>query len=117
MYPPDDREQADWKIADAAIDALERAPKDNPFFVGCGFRLPHVPCYASQKWFNLYPEDTLELPPVKLGLTGNELLANRHCGSAADGVTADGLKLLAGICGLPVVRPGVDGRICPGIPP
>jgi len=65
VYPPDDRDQADWQIADAAIDALGRAPKDRPFFVGCGFRLPHVPCYASQKWFDLYPEDTLELPPVK----------------------------------------------------
>ena len=65
VYPPDDREQADWQIADAAIEALHSAPKDKPFFVGCGFRLPHVPCYASQKWFDLYPVETTELPPVK----------------------------------------------------
>ena len=24
-----------------------------------------MPCYATQKWFDLYPEDTLVLPPVK----------------------------------------------------
>ena len=24
-----------------------------------------MPCYATQKWFDLYPEDTLILPPVK----------------------------------------------------
>jgi arylsulfatase A-like enzyme len=64
VFPSDDKTQADWKIADAAIAALKTAPKDQPFFIGCGFRLPHVPCYASQKWFDLYPMDTLQLPAV-----------------------------------------------------
>jgi len=65
VFPTNDHDQADWKIADAAIEALRTAPKDKPFFVACGFRLPHVPCYATQKWFDLYPTDTLMLPPVK----------------------------------------------------
>jgi arylsulfatase A-like enzyme len=31
-----------------------------------GFRLPHVPCFASQKWFDLFPpENEIILPPVK----------------------------------------------------
>ena len=64
IFPGDDREQADWKIADLAIAQLRDAPKDKPFFIAAGFRLPHVPCFASQKWFDLYPEDKLELPPV-----------------------------------------------------
>lgn len=64
IFPDDDREQADWKIADAAIDQLKKQPRDRPFFLGVGFRLPHVPCYASQKWFDLYPE-AVTLPPVK----------------------------------------------------
>ncbi len=46
------------------MEAIETAPKDKPFFIACGFRLPHVPCYASQKWFDLYPED-VTLPPVR----------------------------------------------------
>ena len=29
-----------------------------------GFFLPHVPCYATQKWFDLYPNDESVLPPV-----------------------------------------------------
>ena len=64
-FPEKDEDQADWKIASAAVEALRTAPKDKPFFIACGFRLPHVPCYASQKWFDLYPADTLKLPPVK----------------------------------------------------
>lgn len=65
VYPENDQDQADWKIATAAVDALRTAPKDKPFFIACGFRLPHVPCYASQKWFDLYPEDEVQLPPER----------------------------------------------------
>lgn len=68
VFPADDREQADWKIADAAVAQLKSRPKEKPFFVAVGFRLPHVPCYASQKWFDLFPpEDRISLPPVKDG--------------------------------------------------
>ena len=55
IFPERDEDQADWKIADAAIGQLKNLPADKPFFVACGFRLPHVPCFASQKWFDLYP--------------------------------------------------------------
>jgi arylsulfatase A-like enzyme len=65
VFPEKDEDQADWKIASAAVEALRDAPKDKPFFIACGFRLPHVPCYASQKWFDLYPADKIVLPPVK----------------------------------------------------
>lgn len=64
-FPDDDRQQADWKIADMAIELLAAAPADRPFFGAVGFRLPHVPCYASQKWFELYPAESLQLPPVR----------------------------------------------------
>ena len=65
VWPQRDEDTADWKIADAAIAKLKSVPKDRPFFIACGFRLPHVPCYATQKWFDLFPEDTLVMPPVK----------------------------------------------------
>ncbi len=64
IFPERDEDQADWKIADAAIAQLKTAPTDKPFFIAAGFRLPHVPCFASQKWFDLYPEATLKMPPV-----------------------------------------------------
>lgn len=65
IFPDDDRLQADWQIADAAIAELKTLPSSKPFFVCVGFRLPHVPCYASQKWFDLYPAEGLQLPPFK----------------------------------------------------
>lgn len=65
VFPDDDRLQADWQIADAAIAQLRDLPADRPFFVCCGFRLPHVPCYASQPWFDLYPAETLQLPAIR----------------------------------------------------
>ena len=65
IFPEDDREQDDWKVADWAIEQL-RDPEE-PFFLSVGFRHPHVPCYASKKWFDLYPEDSVELPPALEG--------------------------------------------------
>ncbi|MDX1967890.1 MAG: sulfatase [Planctomycetaceae bacterium] len=64
-FPADDRDNADWKIADAAIAHLQTMTAEQPFFLSVGFRLPHVPCFASQRWFDLYPTDTLQMPPVK----------------------------------------------------
>ncbi|MFA6543432.1 MAG: sulfatase [Limisphaerales bacterium] len=64
-FPEKDEEGCDYKIASAAVEALKKAPKDRPFFIGAGFRLPHVPCFAPPKWFELYPDATLQMPPVK----------------------------------------------------
>lgn len=65
VFPEKDEDCGDWKIASAAIEQLAAAPKDKPFFIAAGFRLPHVPCFAPQKWFDLYPDNTLIMPPVK----------------------------------------------------
>jgi arylsulfatase A-like enzyme len=65
VFPAKDQDQADWKIADSVIAHLKALPAHEPFFLAAGFRLPHVPCFASQKWFDLYPDDKLIMPPVK----------------------------------------------------
>jgi len=64
VMPVAENEFADWKTADNALAQLKTRPKDRPFFIAAGFRLPHLPCFATQKWFDLYPEDKLQLPPV-----------------------------------------------------
>ena len=65
VFPETDDSQADHKIANAAIARLQTLPADKPFFIAAGFRLPHVPCFASQKWFDLHPAETLQLPPMR----------------------------------------------------
>jgi len=64
VYPPTDDQQEDSKVADWALEQLRSRPKNQPFMLCVGFRHPHVPLYASQKWFDLYPPDTLKMPPV-----------------------------------------------------
>lgn len=65
VFPERDEDAGDYKIADAAVEALQKAPADKAFFIACGFRLPHVPCFAPQKWFDLYPDASLMMSPVK----------------------------------------------------
>ena len=57
----DGSDHTDGKIADAVIQMLEEH-KDKPFFIGCGFFRPHVPCAASQNYFKLYSLDKIMLP-------------------------------------------------------
>ncbi len=65
VFPHRDEDKGDWKVASWAVEQLDAKPQE-PFFLTVGFFLPHVPCYATQKWFDLYPEESLILPPVKL---------------------------------------------------
>lgn len=64
-FPERDDQMDDWKIADCGIEQIQAKPKQ-PFLLSVGFRRPHVPCYAPQKWFDLYPDATLKMPPIKL---------------------------------------------------
>ncbi|TWU15544.1 Choline-sulfatase [Allorhodopirellula heiligendammensis] len=66
-FPHRDEDKGDWKVASWAVKELEKMPADKPFFLSVGFFLPHVPCYATQKWFDLYPEHELQLPPIVSG--------------------------------------------------
>lgn len=65
VFPHRDEDKGDWKVASWGVEQLD-AGLPEPFFLSVGFFLPHVPCYATQKWFDLYPEETLQLPPVRL---------------------------------------------------
>jgi arylsulfatase A-like enzyme len=65
VFPHDDADKGDTKIADWAVEMLKSPPKDLPFFLAAGFFLPHVPCYVTQKWYDLYPDDDTVLPPLK----------------------------------------------------
>lgn len=62
VFPHQDEDKGDWKVASWAIEQL-KLKHEKPFFLSAGFFLPHVPCYATQRWFDLYPEESLLLPP------------------------------------------------------
>jgi arylsulfatase A-like enzyme len=61
----DDTTKGDWQVATWASEQIRAAPRDRPFFIAAGFFLPHVPCFATQKWFDLYPDDDSLLPAVQ----------------------------------------------------
>jgi choline-sulfatase len=65
-FPHQDEDKGDYIVASWAVDQLKK-DYDKPFFLSAGFFLPHVPCYATGKWFDLYPEDSLQLPPFMEG--------------------------------------------------
>lgn len=68
-FPHLDEDKGDWAVASWAVDQLSELSKnpDQPFFLAAGFFLPHVPCYVTQKWYDMYPEETLILPPILEG--------------------------------------------------
>jgi arylsulfatase A-like enzyme len=63
-FPHKDEDKGDYQVASWAVEQIRTAPRDRPFFLAAGFFLPHVPCYATQKWFDLYPDDDSVLPII-----------------------------------------------------
>lgn len=62
----DDSEMFDVKNVNWAITELDKT-HDKPFFLACGFTKPHMPWYVPQKYFDLHPLDSTELPDTKEG--------------------------------------------------
>ena len=62
--PQPESKTADHQVVDWAIGELtQRRPR--PFFQAVGIFRPHIPWYAPEKYFALYPEDKVFLPKVK----------------------------------------------------
>lgn len=54
----------DYKTAIWAADLLSR-PTEQPFFLAVGLSKPHLPFYVPQEFFDLYPIDDVQLPPIR----------------------------------------------------
>jgi len=57
-----DQDIPDYKVADYTIEKLGQK-HDKPFFLSCGFHKPHMPWNVPQKWFDMFPLDSIQLPP------------------------------------------------------
>jgi iduronate 2-sulfatase len=58
-----DADTPDGIVARKAVDYMEQAVAEGkPFFLGVGFRRPHAPFAAPQKYFEMYPIDSNRLP-------------------------------------------------------
>jgi len=59
--PVTDPEMFDGMVADWAVSELEKS-HDKPFFLACGFSKPHLPWYVPEKYFDMHPLESIELP-------------------------------------------------------
>lgn len=64
VYPNDDEKMPDMIATHWAVNKLQQEYQ-KPFLLGVGFYRPHVPMYASQKWFDRHPRNEIQLPEVK----------------------------------------------------
>ncbi|MBI1246480.1 sulfatase-like hydrolase/transferase [bacterium] len=63
VFPHKDEDKGDYKVASWAVETLNNKPQE-PFFLSAGFFLPHVPCYTTQKWYDMHPDDESLLPKI-----------------------------------------------------
>jgi arylsulfatase A-like enzyme len=62
-FPDSDEKMPDYMISAWGVAQLQKK-HDKPLFLATGFYRPHVPQYAPQKWFDMYPLETLKLPAM-----------------------------------------------------
>jgi len=61
-----DAAMGDGQVVEWVSKQLQ-APQEKPFFLACGLFRPHLPWYVPEKYFDLYPLDSIVVPEVKAG--------------------------------------------------
>lgn len=105
----EDAEMADYKSVDYVIEQMNRKDQDEPFFLACGIYRPHLPWYAPQEYFDMFPLDTIQLPKIKEG--GFERLSPRAKDIALRGADADGKGYHAHVVEAGQWKPAVQGYL------
>ncbi len=57
-----DEEMPDHATVDYCVGKLNEK-SDKPFFIACGFVKPHMPFSVPKKWFDMFPLESIQLPP------------------------------------------------------
>ena len=91
-YPERDEQMPDYQIASWATKRLAEK-QEQPFWMGVGFYRPHVPQFAPQKWFDIYPLESLQLPSViaddmtDISSYGSDITRLKHVSPSHEWVT------------------------------
>ncbi|MCX7886764.1 MAG: sulfatase, partial [Verrucomicrobiae bacterium] len=59
-----DEDMPDHRVVTYCIEKLNEK-SDKPFFIACGLVKPHMPFSVPKKWFDMFPLETIQLPPHK----------------------------------------------------
>lgn len=59
-----DDEMPDYKVVSYGLEKLNER-HDEPFFLAIGLVKPHMPFSVPKKWFDLFPLDSIQLPPYR----------------------------------------------------
>ena len=59
-----DDDISDWQIVNWCIKRL-KTKHDQPFFIACGLHKPHLPFAVPRKYYDMFPRDTIQLPPYR----------------------------------------------------
>jgi arylsulfatase A-like enzyme len=64
FYPAaeSDEEMPDYKVVSYGLERLQEK-SDRPFFLAIGLVKPHMPFSVPKKWFDMFPVESIELPP------------------------------------------------------
>jgi arylsulfatase A-like enzyme len=57
-----DEEMPDYKVVSYGFEKLQEK-SDSPFFLAVGLVKPHMPFSVPKEWFDMFPLDSIELPP------------------------------------------------------
>jgi arylsulfatase A-like enzyme len=57
-----DEEMPDYGVVSYCIEKMNEKA-DQPFFITCGLVKPHMPFSVPKKWFDMFPLDSIQLPP------------------------------------------------------
>lgn len=61
-----ENETIDGEIAANSIHYMQQfAKEEKPFFLGIGFKKPHLPFVAPKKYWDMYPMETIKLPDFR----------------------------------------------------
>ena len=62
-FPASREQMADWQLAGWAAEFLQK-PQAKPFFLAVGIVKPHTPWYVPKQYFDLFPPDKINVPPL-----------------------------------------------------